>query len=935
MGITSYAQNFEDILLWRSLGHIVPAGCYIDVGAHHPVQDSVSQLFYEHGWRGIHVEPTADCANLLRIARPDETIIQALVAERTGHSAFHEIPGTGLSTARRDIADEHNKKHGYPVRTELVPAVTLDTLLDLAPQENIHWLKIDVEGFELEVLSGWQKSRRRPWVIVVEATYPNTQIDMSDAWQTLVLEKGYKLVYKDGLNRFYLSQEHPELEDHFAFPPNIFDDFQLSDNPHWLTRSVKQTHNEQLTRNTEEKAAVEGQLREASAAIEQLRAKAQVLERDFDIQTAERSATAQQQAEAHRHAVLELEGHHHIRLVEAREQTREAEQRLVAMQLDVERRLGMAQSRERVLSSLVESKTSELRRKETELLQAALEREHRHAEASRAVLAHQSTLEQELADATNLVSSLQSDIRHEQHLRHEQTTLLEVQIGTATNLIDSLQSDLKYQQDQLTVLARRSLREARLAAHSHTTQLRELESAQTERLLVMRREFDMRETRLSERQLAGIERLHDEQRAREDALREQHLSREGELQQKLHGEITSLKERFDQEKSNFEQRITTLQSHNATIQAAGQNLNAELEHYRQCTRNLAAEVSILKHSWYGRFIWRLRPLARVLSAAQSIPPLDATHPVPSYSPIVSLAIANAPQVAPGEIDASREALAHVPEQTASSGSPPKRTKMKLGELLSLSDEAFIRATFRTVLGREADQTGIDYYLNRLSAGYSKTHVLKDIVRSDEAKARAGYAELITLPDEIFVDAVYQRILGRPADPEGKRHYVELLSRSGNRVRVVEDIQKSAEASKSDTSVLPFEQELAAYLQDAKRDQRWWKRGARLERKLDGLERQIQAISTDSLASVEHQIRALAGHINQLSTGLAVMQQSIQSMGATSETPIEARAIPNVEEIEEGQLNPRRPAVRELDAEIEQKLPSRARAIFLKLRNQGA
>ncbi|OOB13428.1 methyltransferase, partial [Burkholderia cenocepacia] len=52
MSITTYAQNFEDILLWRSLGHI-PSGQYIDVGAHHPSQDSVSQLFYEHGWRGV------------------------------------------------------------------------------------------------------------------------------------------------------------------------------------------------------------------------------------------------------------------------------------------------------------------------------------------------------------------------------------------------------------------------------------------------------------------------------------------------------------------------------------------------------------------------------------------------------------------------------------------------------------------------------------------------------------------------------------------------------------------------------------------------------------------------------------------------------------------------------------------------------------------
>ena len=52
----SYAQNFEDVILWRALRD-VPNGFYIDIGAGHPVADSVTMHFYEHGWRGINVEP--------------------------------------------------------------------------------------------------------------------------------------------------------------------------------------------------------------------------------------------------------------------------------------------------------------------------------------------------------------------------------------------------------------------------------------------------------------------------------------------------------------------------------------------------------------------------------------------------------------------------------------------------------------------------------------------------------------------------------------------------------------------------------------------------------------------------------------------------------------------------------------------------------------
>jgi hypothetical protein len=72
--ITSYAQNFEDVILWRAFGKLGP-GFYIDIGAQDPVVDSVSLGFYEQGWRGIHVEPNAHYANLMRRHRSDEVVI--------------------------------------------------------------------------------------------------------------------------------------------------------------------------------------------------------------------------------------------------------------------------------------------------------------------------------------------------------------------------------------------------------------------------------------------------------------------------------------------------------------------------------------------------------------------------------------------------------------------------------------------------------------------------------------------------------------------------------------------------------------------------------------------------------------------------------------------------------------------------------------------
>ena len=107
--LVSYAQNFEDVLLWRALKH-VEDGFYIDLGAEHPVIDSVSEVFRQRGWQGIHVEPSPHFAQLLREHRPGDTVIEAAVSNTPGLITFFEIPDTGISTCDPAIAQQHRER---------------------------------------------------------------------------------------------------------------------------------------------------------------------------------------------------------------------------------------------------------------------------------------------------------------------------------------------------------------------------------------------------------------------------------------------------------------------------------------------------------------------------------------------------------------------------------------------------------------------------------------------------------------------------------------------------------------------------------------------------------------------------------------------------------------------------------------------------------
>jgi FkbM family methyltransferase len=227
MSFVSYAQNFEDVMLWRALKH-VQNGVYVDVGAQHPVVDSVSKAFYEHGWRGIHIEPVPAYAELLRKDRPDEMVLEVALADDEGVLELNIIPNTGLSTAVDEYAQLHRIERGYLPQRIQVPVLTLKTATKSLMGKDVHWLKIDVEGLEEKVLKGWDSQDLRPWIMVVEATIPNSPETDYASWEPILTAAEYQFVYFDGLNRFYVAKEHAELIEAFSCPPNVFDLTMLS-----------------------------------------------------------------------------------------------------------------------------------------------------------------------------------------------------------------------------------------------------------------------------------------------------------------------------------------------------------------------------------------------------------------------------------------------------------------------------------------------------------------------------------------------------------------------------------------------------------------------------------------------------------------------------------------------------------------------------------
>jgi FkbM family methyltransferase len=225
MSIISYAQNFEDVMLWRALKHI-KNGHYIDAGAWSPDMDSVTKLFYEHGWHGINIEPNPKFHSQLMKKRPNDINLCVAVSNKTGSLEMNFINNPGLSTLDDDIAQKH-RDNGWEITKHLVEVTTLSEIwrMYIVADQDTHFLKIDVEGLEKEVVRGNDWTKNRPWIAVVEATIPMSQEESHFGWENILLSADYLFAYADGLNRYYVSKEHQELLAAFTYPPNYFDDF--------------------------------------------------------------------------------------------------------------------------------------------------------------------------------------------------------------------------------------------------------------------------------------------------------------------------------------------------------------------------------------------------------------------------------------------------------------------------------------------------------------------------------------------------------------------------------------------------------------------------------------------------------------------------------------------------------------------------------------
>ncbi len=195
----NYPADHEQKLVRAFFGDT--PGFFVEVGANDPHARSQTFHLEQTGWTGLLVEPQPDLADKLRAHR-SATVIAAACSSRDNAGKMLTLHVAGpLSSLDR----ERMAPGAVPERVIAVPVRTLDDVLEEGgARPGFDFLSIDVEGHELEVLSGFDAARWRPRLILLEDHVESL------ARHHALGAMGYRLIRRFENNGWYVPREAPQ-----------------------------------------------------------------------------------------------------------------------------------------------------------------------------------------------------------------------------------------------------------------------------------------------------------------------------------------------------------------------------------------------------------------------------------------------------------------------------------------------------------------------------------------------------------------------------------------------------------------------------------------------------------------------------------------------------------------------------------------------------
>jgi FkbM family methyltransferase len=205
----SFSQEGEDMILKRIFDGRTQ-GLYVDVGAHDPIRFSNTYYFYKLGWQGINIEPNPNGIASFNSVRKRDINLQLGIAEESGTLTYHWFSDPALNTFNSELAHSRIVNTSYKLLyTSEIQVERLDLTLSkhLAPNTEIDFLTIDVEGLDFSVLRSNDWQRYRPKYVLVEALETTLEGVINGELHQYMKQKDYELFAKTVNTLFFVNRK--------------------------------------------------------------------------------------------------------------------------------------------------------------------------------------------------------------------------------------------------------------------------------------------------------------------------------------------------------------------------------------------------------------------------------------------------------------------------------------------------------------------------------------------------------------------------------------------------------------------------------------------------------------------------------------------------------------------------------------------------------
>ncbi len=192
----SYSQSGEDIIVSRALNKMgIRNPLYLDIGANDPVKLNNTFLLYKKGGSGVLIEPDPIlCSKIKQKRRRDAVLNVGVSGQGCGEADFFILDNNYLNTFSRAEAERIQEYGKHKVlEKRRIKLIDVNTIISENFDECPHFISLDVEGLDFEIISSLDFNQHRPAALCVETityTEDNSEYKRMEIINFLK-EKGY------------------------------------------------------------------------------------------------------------------------------------------------------------------------------------------------------------------------------------------------------------------------------------------------------------------------------------------------------------------------------------------------------------------------------------------------------------------------------------------------------------------------------------------------------------------------------------------------------------------------------------------------------------------------------------------------------------------------------------------------------------------------